>query len=407
MVRIGAIATALAAAGLVVGFSSQAQTNTFTSATALLNDYNLIVLGNATENSEVDGKVFIGGSLSGSGNFDTHTVDTATTAPSLTVGGTVTATNMNLNGDGGLIAGSLSSASLNNNGNGNIYVNGNISFTNLTAQNGVNIYATGNLIGSSVSVNNAGNGLYLGGTAQSGVNSKNQTVKSTVSVNGAGVYQQNSKVPATVVPNVTTETSEAKTALTNYSTQLSNLAANNSVTDSNSTLDFNVTKTTNGVAVFDINSATAAALLKNSKATTASLLNGVSQMEFSLNGAKEVVINVSGVGSTALNIDANFLNGVAQSLGTDTVWNFTDATTIKIGAQFGGDVLATMANLTTSGNVEGTVVAKSIVQGAEIHYDGTQSHLVSAVPLPGAALLFGSAITGVGLFSRRRRKTAR
>jgi choice-of-anchor A domain-containing protein len=131
-------------------------------------------------------------------------------------------------------------------------------------------------------------------------------------------------------------------------------------------------------------------------------------MEFTLNGAKEVVINVSGVGSTALNIDANFIGSTgAQSLGTDTVWNFTDATTIKIGAQFGGDVLATMANLTTSGNVEGTVVAKSIVQGAEIHYDGTQSHLVSAVPLPGAALLFGSAITGVGLFSRRRRKTAR
>jgi choice-of-anchor A domain-containing protein len=397
MVRTGATARALAAAGLVIAFSSQAQADDFTSATKLLNDYNVIVLGNVTENSEMDGKAFIGGSLSGSGNFDTHNVESSA-FPALTVGGAITATNLSLNGVGGLIAGSgLSSTSFYNNGKGNIYVNGDISNANNLGISGFSVYATGNLVSSSVSVNNSGSNLYLGGKALS----------SQVTVNGSAGYSQNSSVPASVVPNVNTvynskgavtalgETAEAQTSLTNYSKTLNSLTANNTVTESAGTLDFNVSKTTNGVAVFDLNS------------NAASLLNNATQMEFSLNGAKEVVINVSGVNSTALNINANFLNGIAQSLGTNTIWNFTDATSIKIGAQFGGDILATMANLTTSGNIEGTVVANSLVQNAEIHYDGVQTHLVSAVPLPGAALLFGSAITGFGLFGRRRRKQSR
>ncbi len=380
-------AAAVAAAGMALLTSAPAQADDFSSASALLNDYNVIVLGNATENSEVDGKVFIGGSLSGSGNFDTHNVQSSA-YPALTVGGSLTATNLNLNGAGGLIAGSgLSSVSFNNNGDGNIYVKGNISNVNLNIQNGMSVYATGNLVSSSVNINNAGNNLYLGGTAQS----------SNVNVNGGAGYYKNSSVPASVVPNVGAETTEATTTLTNYSTSLNRLTANNTVTDTHGTLNFDVTSTKNGVAVFDLNS------------NAASLLNNASQMQFTLNGAKEVIINVSGVNSTALDIKANFLGGIATTLGTDTVWNFTDAKSITVGTQFGGDILATMANLTTRGNVEGTVVAKSLVQGAEIHYDGKQSNLVSPVPLPGALPLMATAIGGLfGAGSwRRRRKQAR
>ncbi len=381
MVRARFAAVSVFSAGLALLTATQAQADDFSSATALLNSYNLIVFGNVTDASEVDGKAFIGGSLSGTGNFDIHNVQSSA-YPALTVGGTLSTTNLNLNGAGGLIAGSGLSVGFNNNGNGNIYVNGNISGVNLNIQNGMSVYATGNLVSSSVSINNAGNNLYLGGTNQG----------SSVNVNGGAGYYQNSSTPAAVVPNVAAETATAKSTLTSYSASLATLSANNTVTESGSTLVFDVTKTTKGVAVFDITS------------NAAALLNSATQMEFTLNGAKEVIINVEGVGNTALHINANFLNGVAQTLGTNTVWNFTDAKSITTGAQFGGDILAVLANVTNNQDVEGAVVAATLTQNAEIHYDGNQGNLVSPVPLPGALVLFGSAIVGVGGYARRRRR---
>lgn len=373
-----ALAAALTPAALAFSAgSAQAQVLT---AQEILNDYNLVVFGSLTQHSEVDGKAFVGGNLTGGGNYDIHNVQ-ASTIPALTVGGTISG-NINLNGAGGLIAGSglTSAASFNYNGNGNIYVRGDASNLSLNIQNGQSVYVTGNLKNSNVSVNNAGNNLYLGGTATG----------SNVNVNGAAGYYQKSTVPATVVPDVQALTSSYQSTLTAYSSNLSTLTANSSYTISGDKATFTATPNASGLAVFDITDA--ATFFKNTK-----------EIAFSLGSATEVVINVSGAGSGTLNINENFLAGIDKTLGSKAIWNFTDASDINITSLFGGDVLAVYANLTTSADVEGTVVANALTQGSEIHYDGTNSNLPQ-VPLPAALPLFATALAGMIGFGKARRK---
>jgi hypothetical protein len=75
------------ALALIAGLSSPAGAATVTAA-ELLNDYNVIVFGNAASQSEVDGKAFIGGNLTG-GGFDGHGVSAGAGLPALTVGQTL------------------------------------------------------------------------------------------------------------------------------------------------------------------------------------------------------------------------------------------------------------------------------------------------------------------------------
>ncbi len=340
------------AAGMSV-FSSNASA-TGLSATDILNDYNLVVFGNLTSTSDVDGKTFAGGNVSG-GNYAGHysSLPVNTAISSLTVGGNLSGS-VNLNGPGLTVGNNLSTTNFNSAG-GNVYVGGSVT--------------------SSANFNENGSGnVYVHGTVVGGVN-----------VNGGTLH---TGVATASLPDVSSTLTSYQNELAAYSAQLGALTENSTYTLSNGTATFNATPGANGVAVFDITDAQ-------------TFFAAAKQFSFSLNGAKEVIIDVSGAGANQLDIDGNFLNGQAQSLGTDTVWNFTDAKNIDVQAQFGGALLATEANLTTSGNIEGTVIADSITQNAEIHYDGQQLHLPSAVPLPGALSLFGSALAGVGFIARR------
>ncbi len=380
---ISLIAVIVAAAGLFSIDSQRAEASTL-SATQLLNTYNAIVFGNLTSTSEMDGNALVGGAVSG-GNYDTHYPHTPTAPSALTVGGNLTG-NVNVNGPGLAVGGNLATSNLNLNQGGNVFVGGNLtSGFNANFNGHGNLYVVGSATAGANVTANGGN-AYLGGTVKPGAN---------VNANGGGQVFQNSPVPAANNPNIAGQVSSAESELKAYSTQLNKLAANSTITGSG-TLTFNAAPNSKGVAVFDINS------------NAVALLGAATQFQFDLNGAKEVIINVSGVGSTALDIHANFLNSIAPTLGTDTVWNFTDATNLTIGNQFGGDLLAAMANVTTGGNIEGTLVANSVVQNAEIHYDGQQGNLVSPVPLPSALYLLGTAIIGLITFSWRRRaaKTA-
>lgn len=355
------------------------------SATQLIQTYNAIVFTNLVSSSEMDGNALVGGNVQG-GGFAEHG-NLPSTPFALTVGGNVssnptTGTGITVNGSGVAVGGNFTAGNVNLNGGGNLVIGGNVGSSFNANFNGKgNLYVVGSVLSGSNIAANGGN-AYIGGTVKNGAN---------VNANGGGRVFQNSSVPATQLPNIAGEVGTAKTELTAYSQHLAGFHGNSTITESNGTTSFVADPNASGVAVFDITSATVGEL------------SSASQFSFTLNGAKEVIINVSGVGSNPLDISANFLNGVASQLATDTVWNFTDATNIDIKSQFGGTILADLADVTTSGNIEGTVIADALNQNAEIHYDGQQS-LVSAAPLPAALPMFGAAIAGLGGLRLRLRK---
>lgn len=343
----------------------------------LINTYNVIVFGDITSYSEVDGNVLAGGNVSG-GNYAIH-YPSIPAATALTVGGNLLG-NVNVNGPGLSVGGNISTSNLNLNRGGDVHVGGNVASSfNANFNGNGNLYVVNNVNGG-VSVNANGGSAYIGGATLGNVNA-----------NGGGTLHTGSAVPAATQPDIAGLVASAHDSLTTYSTQLAGLASDSSITQSGNKLIFDAQAGSDGVAVFDINGA--------------SLLNSASEFEFSLNGATSIVINVSGIGANLLNIAANFLGGIATTLATNTIWNFTDAEEINIGAQFGGTILAAMADLTNSANIEGSVIVGNLLQYAEIHYNGPTT-IVATTPLPAALPMFGAALVLFGM-KRRRRNASR
>jgi len=124
LLAIGLIAAAipsLAVASPVVGIDA-------------LKEWNLIVLGDLTSSSEVEGRTFVGGNLSGnSSNYQIASVPSSTYAvPGLTVVGNVLGGTKNLNnGSGALIGGNVASGFNLNGGIQTVKVGGLLSNTNI------------------------------------------------------------------------------------------------------------------------------------------------------------------------------------------------------------------------------------------------------------------------------------
>jgi choice-of-anchor A domain-containing protein len=334
----------------------------------LLNAYNLIVLGDVTNNSHVDGKAYIGGNAKG-GEYNSHNVSAGAGLPALTVGKNLTGS-VNINGAGGIaVGGNFATTNFNGNGAGNAYIGGSW---------------TGN--------GNFGGNVYLGGTRTGNGN-----------VNGGGQLFQNQTSPA-FLANIPTAagTTAIQNTLTGYSASLDALTANSIVNVASGTATFTAAPDASGLAVFDITNALA-------------FFNSVNQITFDLNGAKELIINVTGAGSNLINIAANFLGGSAQARSLDTVWNFIDATNLKISNQFGGSVLALLADVTLNQNLEGTLVANSLTQNGEIHYNGANNYLPpphddapppGETPLPAGFPLFVTGLGALAWMARRKKQKA-
>jgi choice-of-anchor A domain-containing protein len=337
----------------------------------LLNAYNVIVLGNATNNSHVDGKGYIGGNLTSdqnkTGEYNSHNVSAGAGLPSLTVGKNLSGS-FNINGPGVAIGGNLATGGYNANGGGNAYIGG-----NWTGSANFNLNGTGN--------------VYLGGTKTGSGN-----------VNG-GLLNENQNSPSFLANIPTTATTtQIQNTLTSYSASLDALTANSIVNVASGTATFTAAPNATGLAVFDIANALA-------------FFNSVNQIAFNLNGAKELIINITGAGSNPINIAANFLAGSAQARALDTVWNFIDATNITIKNQFGGSILALLADVTLDQNEEGTLVSKGLIQNAEIHYVGANNNLPNPpqevpgqTPIPGALPLFATGLGALALIARRRKQ---
>jgi len=316
------------------------------SALEVMQQFNLVAFGNVDSTSHVDGRSYVGGSVSG-GDYAQHPSDTPTSAyAGLTVGGS--ASNLHVNGLGAVIGGSIANSTVNS---GSAAVLGSSSNTNFNG------------------------GAYVAGSA-SGTNFNGSGRINELSSNAT---LQGEVLAASLATNF-------KSALDGLSDQLSHLAnTGSSVTISGSKVTFNAAAGADGVAVFD--------LTRNDLDRTLFKLSNL-EFEFSTNGAKRIIFNSD---ETAYDFSASFLGGSAQQIGKIAIWNFYNATSITLQSEFGGAILATDAALTNYNNIEGTVVVNSLTQRGEIHQQYLSTLVTDRpapdqkIPEPGSlALLLGA-----------------
>ncbi|HZG21262.1 MAG TPA: collagen-binding domain-containing protein [Herbaspirillum sp.] len=334
---------------LSLGFSSAAQaaTTPLTGAEAL-QQFNLVVLGSVTSNSHVDGRAWIGGSVTG-GDYVQHVNDTpASNYAGLTVMGS--ATNVHVNGLGSTIGGSFTNATVNS---GSSYIGGAVSNSNLNGP----AYVAGGSSGSNF------NGGHL--------STPSPLMQTNLDASGSTNFGS---------------------TLGALSSTLKNAAANSTVSLSGNKATFNAVANAKGVAVFNLDNASSASVFS------------AGEFSFAANGASTIIIN-SSVSSAV--IGANFLGGQAQSLGKSIVWNFYNASSLTINNQFGGSILATHASLTNNQNIEGGVFVNSLTQNGELHLQPFSGNLAAVAPVPEPEqylmMLAGLAIV-VGVAALRRRR---
>ena len=331
-------------------------------ALSLLKEYNLITLGDVTSTSEVEGNALIGGNVNG-GQYNMHSTSNANVA-SLTVAGNTTG-NINTKGKGVNVGGDVA-GSININDGGDAYVQS----VSGSLQNNANGDGSTSVVGNVSGWVNTNNG----NTTVGGV------ITGFAGANGAGQFFNE---PVTPPVNAATEVSNAAATLSSFSNQLATAGSNSSFEITGGKVTFNATADSNGLAVFAIDNA-------------ASFFENAYEFAFNVGDATSILFNVSGAFDSTLNLHANFLAGSAPQLGNMLLWNFLDAESIYINAQFGGSILALGADVTTYQNVEGTLVSKSLNQNAEIHSKPSSfiPPPISAVPVPPALFLFAPALLG-------------
>jgi len=341
-----------------------------------MRDYNLIVLKDLQSSSQVQGKTFVGGNLSGgSSNYMTNPGAQAG-GVALTVGGDVTGGSKNINNGGSVKVGGDLTSGANMNGGGGVQAGGDVKKVNA---NGASVYAGGDIH------NTNAKDLYYGGEVKSSNGTKHAGDTSADGLQAA----------------IAETTASLATDLLATSDYFSDLAATNLLTYS-----------ANGQqAIFDAGSGTGVAVFAISDLNAA--LKNRSQLIFNMpTGYDAVIINVAGT-KVSLPSSINF-NG-PTGLGATVIWNFYEAASVDLGSKsWYGSILAPQAALKNNNFVEGAVVARSMIQNGEIKMGGLGgSNLIvsqfgGAAPIPEPAVwtMMILGFGAVGSMIRRRRAFA-
>lgn len=341
----------------------------------ILQQFNLVVLQDAKSQSHVDGRTYVGGSVTG-GDYAQHGNNLPASAyAGLTAGGS--ATKVNVNGKGAVVGGDLTNANINN---GSSVVHGKATNVNF---NGPAIVHGG---AANVNFNQAA--VVQDGAKNSNFNGQNEVTGTTQNVNFNGTKVTGLASSPTMQA---AQTADAAATSTNFgqvmdalSQQLSQFTSTGStVSISGNKATFNAVADANGLAVFDLT------LIDTQ-------LFGLGEFQFNLGTASTILFNTD---NTHYNFSTNFLGGSAALLGTKAIWNFYNAENLVIHNQFGGVILATDALLTNHQNIEGTVIVESLNQHGEIHQQNFGGTLpqplappVNEVPEPSGLLLLALAL---------------
>ena len=352
----------LALSGLMLGAASPALADA-NAGLAELKANNLIVLGNLDSSSEVEGRTFVGGDLSGSSsNYFILNGKTApaSTAPGLTVVGDVTGGTKNLNNSSGAAIGGNESSGLNLNG----------------PNQSLTIGGTGHDINGS-----SGSTITVGGAVSGNLNANGATVLTNQGLAG---YQA----------GLAAQASAYATDLGDLSTYLAGLAATDAVTyPFPNRIQFKPLASASTLAVFDLSST--------------AVLNPVGEIDFQTGAFDTIIVNVGGTTAT---LGKNFI-GSPGGLGQKVIWNFYEATTINFGANsFYGSVLAPKADGTIGNFIEGSAAFHNLVQRGEVHLNGYTGHLditppggggIVPEPATWALMIAGFGLAGAVLRRRR------
>jgi len=333
----------------------------------MLQQFNVVVTGDVNSTSHVDGRSYVGGNVVG-GDYVQHVNDTPVSAyAGLTVGGKLSG-NVHVNGLGLVTGGDVQGITVNS---GDSYIGGNASSSNLNG----NAWVVG-----------AANGVNFG-------NLIHAASYTNMNLNNKVLNAPTSSMTTTLAASSSTNFGNVMTSL---SSQLSALhgTSGSSVDFSNNdhTVTFSGTAV-NGVLVFDL-----------STLDSRIFSSTTSEFNFNLHGASTVIFNTN---DANLSVSANFLGGSAQALGSKMIWNFAGASSVSVGATFGGQVLVANGSFSNinGANVEGGVFAKSLNQYGEIHLQSFTGNIPAApVPEPETYAMLLAGLGLMGAVARRRKQ---
>lgn len=357
MARIRSVSLSLAALAAALVASPVLADSPMIAGTDVLRTWNLVVLGDLTSSSEVEGRTFVGGNLNGnSSNYQIQPIAASSTGtPGLTVVGDVNGGSKNLNNGSGAIVG------------------GNVN--------------------SGLNLNGAAQTVLVGGSIAN-TNVNQNTVTSGLAASNPAFAQ-----------NLTQQKSLIETSMTGLSSSMGSQAANSQLSITGNTGTFNAQPNASGVAVFNISAAD---------------LDKIGEIKFNLNGADTAIVNVAGK-SVTLNdnflggtqnlgehVIWNFPE--ATNLALTTAWG---------GSVLAPNAAATTGNYIQGSAVFGSLVQNGEMHvgtytgsyqapsdpGTSTSSSGGSTSGGTAVPEPGMIGLFALAMGGL-LFWRRRRVAA-
>jgi choice-of-anchor A domain-containing protein len=368
------LALACAGASQAAGLPESADAQSVNAGFQAMRDYNLIVLKDLQSSSEVEGRAFVGGNLSGGSSNYFTSPNGLSGGTGLTVAGNVTGSAKQINNGAALKVGGNLDSGANMNGAGQVYVDGGA--RNVNASNAA-VYVDGDV------KNINAHDVYYGGSASGYVNGTRHAGDHT-----AGGLQTTLQAQAAAYTEDLLDTSAYLAALAPTNTLTYSANGQQAIFDAG---------TGAGVAVFAIGDLYAA-------------LNHRSQLSFTFPATYDlVVVNVAGTNVT-LPGGINF--NTATNLGQKVIWNFYEATSANFGAKsWYGSVLAPNADLKINNFIEGSVVAKSLLQNGEIHMNNFAAGAVvndmrAAVPEPATWATMILGFGAIGAVLRRRRAVA-